>query len=858
MKRVIRRPKRWLLACAILLAVYLLVGFIGAPLIIAYVVLPRLSDELHGRITAAWVWCNPFLLTATLDEVRVEDQQGEAIATVERLTIDVQAATLWRDGIVLKRLEVDRPGLHVVMDEGHRLNLLQLLPVSDGSAPATLPRVAVEWLAVIDGQASYEDLSLEHPFRHSARSLNFELNDFDTGSAEPGRYGFEASTPAGERFTLDGGVSLTPTRTSGRLILRDLDLKHYTPYYQSVFETVVNDGRLSFAADFELEPFSPQPILKASVREVSLSSLRAEGTSPIRARVELDGMIDRIDADVMGETLTIGVVQLSRGRFVFERLQQASARADEDGVPADVLRIESPGQWSARIEQISADDLVVGLVNDLIRDDADRADALVAVKSAAVEGLDAHVDPVTLRVASIGLDEPAARLVITESETVDMPDIRLHEIDLTAWLGGQPPQVDVESITITNAALDAADRSQEPDVRLQIDQANVTIEKLTSQPETYAQLTADARVQDSARAVVTARLIPIDFRQSTELSLTLSSFSLLPLDPYSERYLGHDLKSGTVQLKVHYNIANHQLSGEHEIDLDRFYLGDATNSPDRLQLPVKLGVDLLRDINEHINLHVPIKGDLSDPEFDFGAVIVRAVVNTVGKAALSPFAFIASSFGGSEDQDHSFVAFEPGSDRLGPLAEDKLAVLERAMTQRPQLTLSITGSYDPAADALALRRTILKDELAAERAEPLSHHDYRVAIQERFAAEPAATGPDARPKPQTTAPRQAPVRRSPIRERSPVRPPPRPEAPERIAVRSPASAEGRPSFAEQEAAALADIVLPETALPDLAARRAAAVRDALLQNEQLPQDRVRLATPATPPQDGPKVIFSLE
>jgi hypothetical protein len=125
-------------------------------------------------------------------------------------------------------------------------------------------------------------------------------------------------------------------------------------------------------------------------------------------------------------------------------------------------------------------------------------------------------------------------------------------------------------------------------------------------------------------------------------------------------------------------------------------------------LPVRLGVALLKDLEGKIVIDVPVQGNMNDPSFKVSKVVWRVIGNLLTKAAVSPFALIGSMFGGGGDE-LAFQEFAPGSAVLRPEETKKLETMVKAMTNRPGLSVELQGSYDPAADAQALKETRLID-----------------------------------------------------------------------------------------------------------------------------------------------------
>jgi hypothetical protein len=151
---------------------------------------------------------------------------------------------------------------------------------------------------------------------------------------------------------------------------------------------------------------------------------------------------------------------------------------------------------------------------------------------------------------------------------------------------------------------------------------------------------------------------------------------------------------------------------------------------------VLFAVNLLKDSQGRIDLELPIKGSLEDPQFDISALIGTFVSSLLKKAVTAPFQLLAAAFGGdsgakqaaggpgNSSSDLAYVAFKPGTAEVDPAEQAKLERISRALKDRPALKLEMAGHVDPEADAAALRDQVagpidpaVMQSLAARRAE---------------------------------------------------------------------------------------------------------------------------------------------
>ena len=119
--------------------------------------------------------------------------------------------------------------------------------------------------------------------------------------------------------------------------------------------------------------------------------------------------------------------------------------------------------------------------------------------------------------------------------------------------------------------------------------------------------------------------------------------------------------------------------------------------PGAVDLPLGLAVALLTGPDGSIKLDMPVKGNVDDPEFEIGGVVMKTFANLIGKLAASPFNLLGRLVGmDSEKLDR--IEFRPGSAELAPPEQEKAAKLVEALLLRPNLALELRGVSDAKAD----------------------------------------------------------------------------------------------------------------------------------------------------------------
>ncbi|MFW5824989.1 MAG: hypothetical protein ACOCVV_08485, partial [Marinobacter sp.] len=208
--------------------------------------------------------------------------------------------------------------------------------------------------------------------------------------------------------------------------------------------------------------------------------------------------------------------------------------------------------------------------------------------------------------------------------------------------------------------------------------------------------------------------------------------------------------SGKLSWNGHYRFRGTRVEATNDLVLNRLELGDRVQSDAAVTAPVRLGLALLRDDDNQVRLDVPVSGDLSDPEFTLGPVMMRTIRNTLVKAAASPFSLLGSivDLENYSPEQLGGVDFLAGETTLEMGEYTKLETVARALELREQIVLSIRGMALESTDQPALEETLAEDEtlpddalenLASQRGESLKRllvDEYQVSEGQIFLRAP--------------------------------------------------------------------------------------------------------------------------
>jgi hypothetical protein len=373
-------------------------------------------------------------------------------------------------------------------------------------------------------------------------------------------------------------------------------------------------------------------------------------------------------------------------------------------------------------------------------------------KSLLFNGLVLDIQPDKLSISEIVADQLYARVIIWPDSTLNLTGIlsaqdgeTTNDVDSEAQAS---IPVTIDTVYIENASVNFSDLSLKPNFAMGIQGLNGTVKGLSSKSLARADVLLEGKVDKYAPVKIAGQINPLSEDVYTDLALFLKNIELSTFTPYSGKFAGYAINKGKLSLDLKYKLSENLLVGENEIFMDQFTFGERIDSPDATTLPVRLAVALLKDREEKIDIDLPVRGDLNDPEFSYGRIVVSALVNLITKIVSSPFDMLAGLIGG-DGEGLSFVEFEFGSAALGTEQIRKLEQLAKGLHKRPALRLEIKGVADTEHDRVALaeaellgqlKRTKLEEPAAVELSLPartedisLSDDDYARLITQAYA-----------------------------------------------------------------------------------------------------------------------------
>ncbi len=364
--------------------------------------------------------------------------------------------------------------------------------------------------------------------------------------------------------------------------------------------------------------------------------------------------------------------------------------------------------------------------NSVLGGDSDLkvGEELLSWRALNVPGIQLAMAPGTatrLSVREATLSDFFAQVIVNEKGRINLQDlVKKDATSAASATPGNTPDAIIQMgpISLVHGKVLFADRFIKPNYTADLSELTGRLGGFSSVAQSgvvqLADLSLRGRAEGTAQLEISGQLNPLAKPLALDIQGRVRDLELPPLSPYAIKYAGYGITRGKLSVDVGYTVTpDGQLNASNKLVLNQLSFGDKVEGAPA-SLPVKLAVALLADRNGVIDINLPISGSLNDPEFKIGAIVFKLIGNLIVKAVSAPFSLLANALGGSEEEMGS-VRFAPGSSALTPEAKTSLDKIAQALTDRPALKMTVTGSAALDVERDALKRQRLHALLQSEK-----------------------------------------------------------------------------------------------------------------------------------------------
>lgn len=687
---------------------------------------PTLDGKLSGQIEIAWT--KPvlkFKAHSVVAEGLALTQEKTALASVGRFELQDAEVNMTEHTLAIASFTASSPKVRVERDNEKRWMYERWLrtPAGGGSGGTVEAKVAAPkdpaageapsptantkpWalsigkVAVDNGALSYADNASATPvaFEISALKVDAQKIAPNTATVSPLKVSGKIAAGRAEpgRFEYDGNVALKPIAAEGRLLVASLPAHAFKAYYADALNI---DIRRAFASYRGTVKYAATP-------------------TGMNVRLAGDTAVDDFRANSVVLTQAPGSSsnnQLLSWKTLGLRGVQMSMVS---GSPATLdVRETTLSDFFARI----------------IIDPTGRLNLLDLVKKPGqpAPGAAASAPPteVTTRRSWRGTnttttakkaprsrgEAPSAELTVGGAPETP-PAAPVAAAQPAEPANSMAPIINFGPMALVNGKIDFSDLFIKPNYSADLTELTGRLSAFSSKPQgdkpALADLELRGKAQQTASLEITGKLNPLAKPLELDITAKMRELDLPPLTPYSIRFAGHGIERGKLSMDVNYKIApDGALTASNRLILNQLQFGEQVEGAPA-SLPVRLAVALLADRNGVIDVDLPLRGSINDPEFSIGPLILKAIVNLIAKAATAPFALLTGGSGGGES---SSIVFALGSSELSAEAKESLDKVAKAIAERPALQMTVVGTASLEHEREAYQRQRVRQLAQAEK-----------------------------------------------------------------------------------------------------------------------------------------------
>lgn len=596
-----------------------------------------------------------------LKDVLLNDLKNNKILGLPSLSVDMASVEPLVQNIHLAQITLESPELVIRRDKGGQINLLNLTEKQTPKVPAQKDKAAAP--------------GKKPAFKFRVDSVALNKADIVFMDAQP-------SEPVNIRVSpLDFTASNLSTEEGKR--------------GQIALEGLLNKkSPLKIAGDLALEPLSAK--LKLDLKNINIRDFQSYFT-------------DKIKMDV-----TRGAISITGDFSLAKDKKDTTVMTYNGGV----------------------------LVSNLVTLDKAQSNDFLKWKKLSLDKIKFVSSPLMLHINSVSLADFFARIIINPDATINVQDIfsnreaqktdlkeqetkqadKKPEKEKTTPETKQPPaDIRIGKVIFSGGNIDFSDKHIKPNYSANMLNLKGSVTGLSSKEFSRADVALKGNLGYGSPIDITGKINPLAKDLFADIKVSFQNIELSPVTPYSSKYLGYPITKGKLTFDVSYLIDKRKLDSENKILIDQLTFGDKVESPDAIKAPVTLAVSLLTDRKGQINLDLPVSGSLDDPKFKIWSVIWQIIVNLITKAVTSPFALLSSLTGGGEEL--SFIEFEYGSTVVSDDGKKKIALIVKALGDRPNIKLDIEGYVDTDKDKPEVKKTELNRRIKAQKTKETSSKD---------------------------------------------------------------------------------------------------------------------------------------
>ena len=754
--------------------IYSLLGFFLIPYIAKDQIIKNLDNLLIYKSKLEKISFNPYTLNLKLYGFSISNS-NEKLIGFKSFEVDFSLfKSIHEHHISFKKVDLIKPYVNIVQDENGNINLASIMKPQEEKTEekstnekSSIPLFEITKIQILDGNFLFTQIFNSKKTTTKIHNFNYTFYDIGTLKNSLASHSLNTIINKDTKLFIDGGIRLIPFKMYGKIELKNLHAKEYVGYSKDLLNFTIDNPTLNLNLGYNLDTSKDIELYinkanlklkdlnivkdketlaglkslelkdlnfdytkqKLSIKNIVLNKLFANISSYKNNTLNIDNLINT-EPNIEKEEKTtnkpllvdLNSFAINNSYFSYDDLKN---KTTVDAKNINVLL----KKLSIVNDNITIDESTVGTKNIKINNNSDNTK--IEAKNIEINLHKFLKDKDKIKLSSVDIPDSYTSIVLGKSENGKEKAVK-EEINTNNEKSNT--YLDIGPINIKNGQLLFEDRTLKAPFKTNITKLNGNLSELNSKSSKPTQLKLIGKIDEYGYTKITGIVNLDDIKILTDVNLIFKNIAMKSFTPYSDKFIGRDVKQGKLNLNLHYNITESNLKAQNSVIIDKIELGKLIDKNKGSNLPLELGIALLEDSDGIIDIDLPISGNLDDPQFSIAPIIWKVFRNLIIKSVASPFSLLASILGVNPEEMKK-VEFVYGESNLIDSEKESLNNIAKVFAKRPSLALKVEPAYDSIKDKMALQ-DIRLEELISKKSENIKDGDkYLLALESIYNGE---------------------------------------------------------------------------------------------------------------------------
>lgn len=289
--------------------------------------------------------------------------------------------------------------------------------------------------------------------------------------------------------------------------------------------------------------------------------------------------------------------------------------------------------------------------------------------------------------------------------------------------------VTIDHLVIDQGLIDFSDQRFREVFNYELSEVRVDMDSLSLNTD-WLNLNASMKLNKRGKLEAKVGINPYDPFKRVELEYVLSDFQLPDVNIYSKHYTGLPILFGEMYYVNKTTIIDRQLNSSNDLVIRNVELGRKGGG--LYDVPIKLALFILKDINGDVLLNIPVTGDLSDPRTRIGKIIWNTFKGFMVKIVASPFKALGNLLG-ADPGELEEITFIYSDTTLVPKQRRSLDLLIELEHLKPEMQIELHYLNDRKLERTDAAKQIVEATYQSETGKEATGHrnDYMNFLKEK-------------------------------------------------------------------------------------------------------------------------------